>query len=297
MNRRPRCVFVGLGTWGRRLLSSVDGHFEVAALVSTGGPDSAAWSAEHFPRTPHLAGLREALALPSIDAVFLATPTRTHAALTCQALEAGCHVFVEKPLALDAGGAARAVSIARRNGLEVFTGYVYLFHRGLSFLRAAAPAEQVRALRFDWVRAHLAGPLHEELLCHDLAVTIALTGELPEKAVVVESGRRLLRCRIELPSGRSCESTLELRDDVPRRRIVAAQYAGGAAYTWHDDRVHVPEDHGGDLLEPESEDPVTREIRAFRSAIEGTGPRMVDHERLSIGIGRLLDEVGRSVVA
>jgi predicted dehydrogenase len=294
---RPRCVFVGLGAWGRRLLARVDGHFEVAALVSTGGPDSAAWSAEHFPHTPHLTDLREALALPSIKAVFLATPTRTHAALTCQALEAGCHVFVEKPLALDAGGAARAVSIARRNGLEVFIGYVYLFHRALGFLRAAAPAEQVRALHFDWVRARLAGPLHEELLCHDLAVTVALTGELPENAVVVESSRRLLRCRIELPSGRSCESTLQLRNDVPRRRIVAAQYAGGASYTWHDDRVHSPDDPCSDLLEPESEDPVAREVRAFRSAIEETGRRMVDDERLSIGIGRLLAAVGRSVVA
>jgi predicted dehydrogenase len=295
MERRPRCVFVGLGTWGRRLLSRVDGHFEVAALVSAGGPDSVAWSAAHYPRTPHLIGLPEALRLPAIDAVFLATPTPTHVALTCHALEAGCHVFVEKPLAVDADGAARVVSLARRSDLEVFIGYVYLFHRGLNFLRAVAPAERIRTLRFDWVRPQLNGPLHEELLCHDLAVTVALTGELPDNVVVTESGRRLLRCRIELPSGRSCESTLRLRDDVPRRRIVAARFAGGAAYTWHDDRVHVPADPDGDLLEPETEDPVTREIRAFRSAIEGTGVRMVDDERLSIGIGRLLDEVGRSV--
>jgi predicted dehydrogenase len=212
-------------------------------------------------------------------------------------LEAGCHVFVEKPLALDAGGAYRAVSIARRNGLELFVGYVYLFHRALGFLRGVAPPAHVRALRFDWVRARLAGPIHEELLCHDLAVTVALTGELPERAVVVESGRRLLRCRFELPSGRWCESTLQLRDDIPRRRIVAAQYAGGASYTWHDDRVHHPEDPGGDLLKPESEDPVTREVRAFRSAIDGTRPRMIEDERLSIGIGRLLDDVSRCVAA
>jgi hypothetical protein len=155
----------------------------------------------------------------------------------------------------------------------------------------------VRALQFDWVRARLAGPFHEELLCHDLAVTVALTGELPENAVVVESGRRLLRCRIELPSGRSCESTLQLRNDTPRRRIVAARYAGGASYTWYNDWVYSPGDPCSNLLEPEYEDPVTREVRAFRSAIEETGRRMVDDERLSIGIGRLLESVGRSVVA
>src|SRR5207253_2727644 len=100
------------------------------------------------------------LALPSIDAVFLATPARTHAALTCQALEAGCHVFVEKPLALDAASAARAVDLGRRADLEVFVGYVYLFHHALAFLRAVAPAEQISGLHFDWVRERLAGPLH-----------------------------------------------------------------------------------------------------------------------------------------
>lgn len=292
---RPRCVFVGLGAWGRRLLARVDGHFEVAALVSTGGPDSAAWSAEYFPYTPHLTDLNEALALPSIRAVFLATPTHTHTSLTCQALEAGCHVFVEKPLAVDAVSAARAVSLARRNGLELFIGYVYLFHPALGFLRAVAPAEQLRALHFDWVRARLSGPLHEELLCHDFAVTVALTGELPESVAVVESSGRLLRCSIQLPSGRSCESTLQLRDDVPIRRIVDAEYADGASYAWQGDRVYSVDAPGIDLLEAELEDPVTREVRAFRLAIDATGRRMVDDERLSTGIGRLLEAVGRSV--
>ena len=293
----PRCVFVGLGPWGRRLLARVNGYFEVAALVSTGGRESTSWRAVHFPGTPHFTDLREALALPSIRAVFLATPTRTHAALACEALEAGCHVFVEKPLALDARGAAQAVSIARRNGLEVFIGYVYLFHRALDFLRVAAPMEELHALHFDWVRARLAGPFHEELLCHDLAVTIALTGELPENVVVVESRSRLLHSRIELPSGRSCESTIQLRNDIPRRRIVKAQFEGGASYTWHDDRVYLPGTPCSDLLDLDSDDAVTREVRAFRSAIEKTGPRMVEDERLAIGIGRLLEVVSRSVVA
>lgn len=278
-------------------MSRVDEQFEVAALVSTGRPDSVAWGASNFPLAPHFTDLRDALALPSITAVFLATPTRTHTALTCQALAAGCHVFVEKPLAPDAAGAVRAVSIARRNSLEVFIGYVYLFHRALDFLRTAAPSAQLSTLRFDWVRPRLAGPMHEELLCHDLAVTIAITGEQPGNVAVVESGPRLLRSRIELPSGRVCESTIQLRDDVPKRRIVTADYTNGSSYVWHDDRLYSPGDPLTDLLEPAVEDPMTREIRAFRAAIGKTGPRMVDDERLSIGIGGLLEVVGRGVVA
>lgn len=293
--RRPRCVFVGLGSWGRRLLPRVDHYFDVVALASNGGPDSAAWSAQHYPRTPHIAGLHDALALPSIDAVFLATPTPTHVAMTCQALEAGCHVFVEKPLALEPDGAVQAVSTARRCRLEIFIGYVYLFHPGLRYLRSAAPPERIQSLRFDWVRPHLSGSLHGELLCHDLAITIVLTGELPKRAVVVEADSRFLRCRMELQSGRPCESTMWLRDNVTKRRVVEVSHAGGAVYTWHDDRVYLSDDPDGDLLKPELEDPLSKEIMAFRAAIEGTGPRMVDDRRLSVGIGRLLRDVCGSV--
>jgi predicted dehydrogenase len=272
----------------------VDTYFDVVALVSNGGPESAAWSAYHYPLIGYHVSLSDALALPSIDAVFLATPTPTHAALTCQALEAGCHVFVEKPLALEPAGAARAVSMAEQHRLEIFIGYVYLFHGGFSFIRSAVRAESIRSLRFDWVRPDLKGSLHGELLCHDLAVMIALTGELPARAVVLESSNRLLHCRIELPSGRTCESTMQLRDDVMKRRVVEVGCADGAAYTWHDDHIHAADDPGTNMLEPESGDPLSREIMAFRSAIDGTGPRMIDDQRLSIGIARLLHDVDMS---
>lgn len=113
-DHRPKCLFVGPGSWGRRLLPRVSRYFEVVALVSNGGPGSAAWSSRHDPRTPHVVGLGEALALPRIDAVFLATPPATHVALACQALEAGCHVFVEKPLAWSP--ARRSVRSPRPSG-------------------------------------------------------------------------------------------------------------------------------------------------------------------------------------
>jgi hypothetical protein len=44
---------------------------------------------------PYLDTLAKALALPALDAVFLARPTPTHAELASQALEAGCHAVVD----------------------------------------------------------------------------------------------------------------------------------------------------------------------------------------------------------
>lgn len=299
MGSRPRCVVVGLGGWGRRLLPRVAQQFEVAAIVSTGSSASVAWSAKNWPGTPHLSSLRDAFAVPAIDAVFLASPTRTHAELSCQALEAGCHVFVEKPLAVDAASAAQVVDLARRVDREVFIGYIFLFHRALEFLHAFAPAEQLRGLHFEWVRApeRLRGPLHEELLCHDLAVTIALAGELPERVVVEDSDGRLLRSRFELASGLPCTSSLQLRDDMLGRRVVNIHYSQGLEFVWLDNHLYSQGGIRGELLGSDSEDALAREVRAFRAAVEGMGPRMIDDERLSVGIGNLLAEIGRSIGA
>jgi predicted dehydrogenase len=287
---RPRCAFAGLGCWGRRLLARVAPSFEIVALVGTGRPESIAWSVRNYPDVPYLDTLTDALALPALDAVFLATPTPTHAELASQALEAGCHVFVEKPLAVDTRDAIRVLAEATKRDLEVFIGYVYLFHPGLDFLRAVAPPLDVESLQFDWVRPQLTGKLHEELLCHDLAVSIALTGELPHQVEVLEYDRTTLRCVIELPSGRACRASMRAPDNGEKSKAVDVRYVGGRAYTWRDNQVADLTDPRTNLLTPAVDDPLSREVAAFRRAIDGTGPRMTTDRCLSVGISGLLSE-------
>ncbi len=292
---RPRCVFAGLGSWGRRLLARVAPAFDVVALVSSGRPESVAWSVRDHPDVPYLDTLTKALALPALDAVFLATPTPTHAELASQALEAGCHVFVEKPLAVDPRDAIRVLAKAAERDLGVFIGYVYLFHPGFDFLQAFAPPQDIESVRFDWVRPQLTGKLHEELLCHDLAVGIALTGELPRGVEVLEYDRTTLRCVIELPSGRACQASMRVRDTCEKSKVVDVRYVGGRAYTWRDDQVADLTDPQTNLIEPAVDDPLSREVAAFRCAIDGTGPRMMADRRLSVGISQILSDVGRSL--
>ena len=293
--QRPRCAFAGIGSWGRRLLARVTPAFDIVALVSSGRPESVAWCGRHYPEVACFDSLSKALALPALDAVFLATPTPTHAEMAFQALEAGCHVFAEKPLAVDPRDAIRVLAKAAECDLEVFIGYVYLFHPGFDFLRACAPPQHVESLQFDWVRPQLAGKLHEELLCHDLAVGIALTGEFPRQIEVLEYDRTTLRCVIELPSGRTCRSSIRVRENSKKSKAVDVRYMGGKAYRWRDDQVADVTPPHRSLLTLVADDPLSREVAAFRCAIEGTRPRMVTDQRLSVGISRLLSEVGRSL--
>ena len=80
---------------------------------------------------PHgLTSLEEALALPGVSAVTIATPPHTHAPLTLEALAAGKHVLCEKPLARDATEAATMLAAAEAAGLVHLVGAEFRFATG-----------------------------------------------------------------------------------------------------------------------------------------------------------------------
>lgn len=62
-----------------------------------------------------------------LDVVHIATPPDSHVPLACRAVEAGCHVFVEKPFALTRRDAATIVECAGRHGKKVGVNYLYNF--------------------------------------------------------------------------------------------------------------------------------------------------------------------------
>lgn len=64
----------------------------------------------------------ELLANPDVDAVYIAVPNKFHAPLAIQALEAGKHVILEKPFALNAKEAADVIAAAERAGKQFTVG-------------------------------------------------------------------------------------------------------------------------------------------------------------------------------
>src|SRR5437763_10706390 len=99
MARPLTVVQVGVGLWGRSWAELVDGArgLRLAGIVDAGAA-ARAWASERFP-APVFARLERALAAVRPDAVLLVSPPVTHRLLAEQALAAGCHVAIEKPLA------------------------------------------------------------------------------------------------------------------------------------------------------------------------------------------------------
>ncbi|CAM5480491.1 Gfo/Idh/MocA family protein [Leifsonia shinshuensis] len=130
-------IVVGAGRMGRA-------HAE--AWAACGVPVRWAVSPRRRPDLPAAPGARwatsleEALADPAADIVSICTPTPTHADLAVQALAAGRHVLLEKPIALTLADAERVADAARRAPGVLMVAHVVRFFPGY-----AALAERVAA--------------------------------------------------------------------------------------------------------------------------------------------------------
>lgn len=102
-------------------------EFEIAGLVSRGPASREALSAE-LGGLPQFGDYYEALAATKPDVVSINTYPGTHAAYARAALEAGCHVFCEKPLAETVAEAQSIVDTAKARNRKLVIGYILRVH-------------------------------------------------------------------------------------------------------------------------------------------------------------------------
>ena len=124
-----RVLVVGLGNMGishARAYQSIAG-FEIAGLCSRGIEQRDDIKAE-FPDAPQFADYAEALEALKPDAVSINTWPDTHAAYARMALEANCHVFIEKPLADTVAQAQEIAALAKAKGRKLVIGYILRVH-------------------------------------------------------------------------------------------------------------------------------------------------------------------------
>jgi len=120
-----RAVVVGTGFGCRVHVPALRAAgFEVVALVGRDATRTAR-RAERC-AVPHACGrLCDALALGGIDAVTIATPPHSHAAIAVEALSAGVHVLCEKPFSLSARDAEEMLSAAQAAGVTNLVGHEF----------------------------------------------------------------------------------------------------------------------------------------------------------------------------
>jgi UDP-2-acetamido-3-amino-2,3-dideoxy-glucuronate N-acetyltransferase len=126
---------VGAGYWGPNLARNFHALGALHTLCDL-NPEVLAKFGAAYPEVRTTPDLSEVLADPGIDAVVLATPAPTHHRLALQAMQAGKHVFVEKPLALSRAQAEELAREADRLDRVLMVGHILVYHPAVEALVA-----------------------------------------------------------------------------------------------------------------------------------------------------------------
>lgn len=128
---------------------------------------------------------QEALRDPLVDAVVVATPVSTHRRLATDALRAGKHVLVEKPLAADSASAAEIAELARSLGRVLMVGHTFIYNPAVVKVKELIDRGALGDIYYiDSSRVNLG--LHQfdinviwDLAPHDISIILYWLGQYP----------------------------------------------------------------------------------------------------------------------
>ena len=301
-DERLPCAVIGAGAWGRNLVVAVDRLLDLTAVATTGSDSSARWLKAVMPQASPPVDPSTVLGLSRNRAVVIATPPASHYEIAGRALDAGLHVFVEKPVCLEVDEAADLRRRALASDLELFVGYVYLFDPYFEVLTDLTTPDGVRRVDARWNRPGLRGEIVHELLPHDLALLMVLLGvPLGPPHVLVHDAQRL---DIDLVTAQGVTTSLRYTTDAARPRIKGLDvWSGDRRFRWSPGRldedtapsdrssrwrpVALPADFRLDLTST----PVEREVARFAHNAASPGDRMVQSMDLIVGVTSIVADV------
>jgi len=193
-----RMAVIGCGYWGPNLIRNFN---NVAGCELRGIADLNAARLEHvgrqYPHVRRTGDHRELLADPEIDAVAVATPVSAHYPLGREVLEAGKHLFIEKPMCASADDCRRLIELAQRRNLQIMVGHTFLFTpavRKIGELMRAGELGEIYYVNITRVNLGLFQPdinVVWDLAPHDIAMLNHLFHSTPR--VVSATGRSYVR--------------------------------------------------------------------------------------------------------
>jgi predicted dehydrogenase len=220
----------GLGEWGKNLARNFADLVELAWLSDPAAGKEAEFTSR-YPQARWAGSFDEMLADSDLDAVIIASPVPTHYELGKQALEAGKHVFVEKPPAMTAAEIDELVALAAERDLVLMPGHLLLYHPGVLKLKQLVDEGTLGEVLMVYGNRQNLGVIrkHENALwslgVHDLSVILYLLDEDPSEAVA--HGQSLLKtgvedvvfCYLRFPSGKIAHMHLSWLDPHKMRKM------------------------------------------------------------------------------
>lgn len=163
MGERARIAIVGSGWWATAnhlpaLTARAD--VDVVALCDT-DISKARGAADHFGIEKIYTDLKSMLGQEKLDGAVVATYHAAHYPVARRCLEAGLHVFIEKPMTLYAREARHLVELAERRGAQIVMGYNHNHRRTTLHARECLGSGELGAVRY--VSAQFSRPVSQLL--------------------------------------------------------------------------------------------------------------------------------------
>ncbi|HDQ99666.1 MAG TPA: Gfo/Idh/MocA family oxidoreductase [candidate division WOR-3 bacterium] len=259
-----RVALAGVGRWGANYLHTLTDvpGCSLVGIAETDPAHARALSDGH--PQPVYADVEELIERTAPDAFIIATPDFTHADLARAALESGCDVLVEKPMALATADALALETLAANKNRVLAVGQTSLyhpaFHKARSELARRAIGQPLRARNIRTSRGIPGSDLLWDLAPHSVAVALCLFGE-PSKAAASRDGDTAL-LRLNFPEV-EYEARLEWSPGPTKRRLTIE----GTEGTLQVDEAYLP---------PNRTPPLTLLCRDFISACRTRRPPLAD---------------------
>ena len=324
-----RIGVVGLGYWGPnivRALHEVEGA-EVSWICDA-VPERLLPMRRRFPAVRATTRFERLLADPNLDAVAIATPVSTHFDLAAAALEAGKHVFVEKPLASSSDAATRLASLAEERGLVLMPGHTFLYSPPVNHVRELIQSGELGDIYFvSTSRVNLG--LHQpdvsvawDLGPHDFSILRYWLGETPayvsalSRGCIIPETPDVAFINLDYASGTIAHveiawlapSKLRRTTIVGSRKMVVYDDGSLEPVRVFDSGVMIPDPASfgeykltyrtGDIVSPhvEAAEPLRLELADFSSAI-ARGGQVRSTAELGIEVVRMIEAVDASLAA
>lgn len=181
----PHVAVVGSGYWGKNLVRNFH-QLGALKLICDKNETLLSHFQEEYADVEVCVAFTDVIRRNDIQGVVIATPAETHYALARQALLAGKHVFVEKPLSLTEKEALELVELAEENQLILMVGHILQYHRAVIRLKELIDSGELGKIQYLYSNRLNIGKIRAEenilwsFAPHDISVILMLLGEMPE---------------------------------------------------------------------------------------------------------------------
>lgn len=195
----PYVAVVGSGYWGKNLVRN---YYELKALKLICDTNEMVLTdfKNSYPGIETCVAFNDVLSHNDIQGVVIATPAEQHYSLAKEALLAGKHVYVEKPLGLHEEEADELIQLAADQNLILMVGHLLQYHPVFIGLKNMAANGELGRINYIYSNRLNLGKIRREenilwsFAPHDISMILSLAGETPES--IMATGGNYLHQRI-----------------------------------------------------------------------------------------------------